>query len=63
MTDKAVLEHEEELSNRHIQMAQSIEKKQLPLIGGLRNTLLQGQIVISCTVNTIQIIHCVAMSY
>ena len=51
MSDKAVLEHGEELSDRHIQMAQSIVKKQFPLIGGLRNTLLQGQIVI-------QIIHC-----
>ena len=58
MTDKAVLEHGEELSDRHIQMAQSIMKKQFPLIGGLRNTLLQGQIVIGCTVNTIQIVHC-----
>ena len=58
MTDKAALEHGEELSDRHIQMAQSIMKKQFLLIKGLRNTLLQGQIVIGCTVNTIQIVHC-----
>ena len=58
MTDKAVLEHGEELSDRHIQMAQSIIKKQFPLLGGLRNTLLQEQIVIGCTVNTIQTVHC-----
>ena len=41
MTDKVVLENGE-LSDRHIQMAQSIVKKQFPLMGGLRNTLLQG---------------------
>ena len=58
MTDKAVLELGEELSDRHIQMAQSIIKKQFPLIGGLCNILLQGQIVIGCTVNTIQRVHC-----
>ena len=56
MTNKAVLEHGEELSDRHIQMVQSIIKKQFPLLGGLRNTLLQKQIVIGCTVNTIQIV-------
>ena len=48
-----MLEHGEELSDRHIQMAQSVIKKQFPLLGGLRNTLLQEQIV---TVNTIQIV-------
>ena len=58
MIDKAVLEHGEELSDQHIQMAQSIVKKQFSLLGGLQNTLLQEQIVIGCTVNTIQIVHC-----
>jgi len=58
MTDKAVLECGEELSDRHIQMAQSIIKKQFPLLGGLRNTLLQEQVVIGCTVNAVQIVHC-----
>ena len=58
MTDKAVLECGEELSDRHIQMAQSIIKKQFPLLGGLRNTLLQEQVVIGCTVNAVQILHC-----
>ena len=37
MTDKAVLEHGEELGDRHIQMAQPIIKNQFPLLGGLRN--------------------------
>lgn len=41
-----------------IQMAEYIINKQFPLIGGLCNTLLQGQIIIGCTVNTIQIVHC-----
>lgn len=45
MTDKTVLEHRE-LSDRHIQMAQSIMKKQFPLIGGLCNTLLQGRLLL-----------------
>ena len=57
MTVKAVLE-QEKLSDRHIQIAQSIIKKQFPLLGGLCNTLLQGQIVFGCTANTIQIVHC-----
>ena len=39
-------------------MAQSIVKKHFPLLGGLQNTLLQEQIIIGCTVNTIQIVHC-----
>ena len=41
MTDKEVLE-QEELSDRYIQMAQSIIKKQFPLLEGLHYTLLQG---------------------
>ena len=36
MTDKAVLE-QAELSDRYIQMAQSIIKKQFPLLEGLHN--------------------------
>ena len=39
-------------------MAQFIIKKQFLLLGGLQNTLLQEQIVIECTVNTIKIVHC-----
>ena len=50
MTDKAVLEHGEELSDQHIQMAQSIIKKQFPLPGGLRNRL--GTHLFDCFTNT-----------
>ena len=39
-------------------MAQYCIKKQFPLIGELYSTLMQEKVVIGCTVNTIQIIHC-----
>ena len=57
ITDKAVLEPEE-LSDHYTQMAQSIIKKQFPPFEGVHNTLLQGQIVIGCTANAFQIVHC-----
>ena len=49
-----------ELSNKHVSMAQYCIKKQFPLIGGLhiQSTLMQEKVVIGCTANTIQVIHC-----
>ena len=39
-------------------MAQYCIKKQFPLTGGLHSILVQEKVVIGCTANTIQIIHC-----
>ena len=58
--DKAVIEQQGgHLTDRHMQTTQYLAKKQFPLVGGLRSTLLQqkgmkGQ----CTANTVQIVHC-----
>ena len=57
MSDKIIIESGE-LSDKHISMGQYCIKKQFPLIGGLNSTLLQEKIVIGCTANTIQVIHC-----
>jgi len=56
--DKMTVEIGDELTDKHIQMAQYLLKCQFPLVGGLNNTLKQRQLVIGCTANTIQIIHC-----
>ena len=44
-------------------MAQYCIKKQFPLIGGLHSTLMQEKVVIGCTTNTIQVIHCQKRSH
>ena len=41
ITDKTLIEHSDELTNKHIQMAQNLLKCQFPLVGGLQNTLKQ----------------------
>ena len=59
LVDKVVIEQDQELNDKHIQMAQYLEKKQFPITGGLKSTLLQGKKRKgSCTVNTVQIIYC-----
>ena len=58
ITDKMIIENGDELTDKHIQMAQYLLKCQFPLVGGLYNTLKQQKRVIGCTANTIQIIHC-----
>ena len=40
ITDKSIIEHGDELTDKHIQMAQN----QFPLLGGLQNTLKQRQL-------------------
>ena len=40
ITDKRIIEHGDELTDKHIQMAQN----QFPLLGGLQNTLKQLQL-------------------
>ena len=62
LTDKALLEQGQELTDKYINMAQHLLKVQFPLIGGLQSTLLQQKLPNtskgSCTANTIQAIHC-----
>ena len=62
LADKVILEQGEELTDKHINMAQHLIKVQFPLIGGLQSTLLQQKLSnISkgrCTTNTTQAIHC-----
>ena len=53
-----IIEHGDDLTDKHIQMAQNLLKCQFPLVGGLQNTLKQRKLVIGCTAKTIQIIHC-----
>jgi len=59
LVDKVAIEQDQELNDKHIQMAQYLAKRQFPVTGGLESTLLQGKKRKgSCTVNTVQIIHC-----
>ena len=59
LTDKAVMEQGEQLTDKHMQMAQYLAKRQFPLAGGLKSTLLQQKGAKGhCTANTIQIVHC-----
>lgn len=44
-TDKTKIEQGEQLTDQHMQMAQYLAKKQFPLAGGLRSTLLQQKTV------------------
>ena len=66
-TDKTKIEQGEHLTDKHMQMAQHLAKKQFPLAGGLRSTLLQQKTVKGhkgqCTANTVQIIHCEKRSH
>ena len=66
-TDKTKIEQGEHLIDKHMQMAQYLAKKQFPLAGGLRSTLLQQKMVKGhkgqCTANTVQIIHCEKRSH
>ena len=66
-TDKTKIEQGEHLTDKHVQMAQHLAKKQFPLTGGLRSTLLQQKTVKGhkgqCTANTVQIIHCEKRSH
>ena len=61
LADKVILEQGEELTDKHINMAQHLIKVQFPLIGGLQLTLLQQKLSNiskgSCTTITIQAIH------
>ena len=41
LIDIAVIEQGEEMTDKHMQMAQHIAKFQFPLTGGLQSTLLQ----------------------
>ena len=58
ISDKIVVESANELTDKHIQMAQYLIKCQFPLVGGLQNTLKQQQLMIGCTADTMQVIHC-----
>ena len=59
LPDRVVIEQGEHLTDKHMQMAQYLAKKQFPLAGGLRSTLLQQKGVKGqCTTNTVQIVHC-----
>ena len=66
-TDKTKIEQGEHLIDKHMQMVQYLAKKQFPLAGGLRSTLLQQKMVKGhkgqCTANTVQIIHCEKRSH
>jgi len=61
-SDKVQIEQGEDLTDKHIQMAQFLAEKQFPLAGGLWSPLLQQKAVKcvkgQCTANTVQIIHC-----
>ena len=62
LADKAFLEQGEDLTDKHIIMAQHLLKVQFPLIGGLQSTLLQQKLPNTSkgcyTANRIQAIHC-----
>ena len=54
-----MIEQSEQLTDKHMQMAQYLAKRQFPLAGGLRSTLLQQKDAKGpCTANTVQIVHC-----
>ena len=53
------IEQDEEMTDKHIQMAQHLAKIQFPVVGGLQSTLFQQKKKKgSWTANTIQIIYC-----
>ena len=57
LSDKATIEQGEEMTDKHIQMAQHLAKIQFLVTGGLQSTLLQQKKKKgSCTINTVQII-------
>ena len=62
LSDKMIIESGE-LSDKRMLMAQYCIKKRFPLIGGLHSTLMQEKVVIGCTTNTIQFIHCQKRSH
>ena len=41
LSDKVAIEKNEELTDKHMQMAQHLVKIQFPVVGGLQSTLLQ----------------------
>ena len=41
LSDKVAIEKDEELTDKHMQMAQHLAKIQFPVVGGLQSTLLQ----------------------
>ena len=60
VSDKVLIENGAELTDKHMQFAQCMIKKQFPSVGGLNSTLLQDKppSLGSRTANTIQIVHC-----
>ena len=60
VSDKVLIENGAELTDKHMQFAQCMIKKQFPSVGGLNSTLLQDKPSLfgSRTANTIQIVHC-----
>ena len=59
LSDKVAIERDEELTDKHMQMAQHLVKIQFPVIGGLESTLLQQKNKKGTwTMNTVQIIYC-----
>ena len=59
LSDKREIEQDEEMTDKHIQMAQHLAKIQFPVVGGLQSTLFQQKKKKgSWTANTIQIIYC-----
>jgi len=57
LNDEIILQRGDELSDKHIQFAQKLIKKQLSLIGGLFSTLLQERCY-NLHNSSVQIIHC-----
>ena len=60
IADKEIIETGMELTDKHIQYAQYLIKKQFSTIGGLCSTLLQGRKKHSLPQNSLQVIYCSA---